>query len=178
MMQMIARSCRLRRRPIRAASRKIRGERGGAVVELAIVMALLMPPMLLGTIEFGGLAYNYIEVCNAAHAGAAYAAQYYIQNYSNGTSTLPSQQNVTTAATNDSPELQNVLASGSAFTVTVATGCGTGAAATGTAVPTCSSPQLPYVRVQVTAQVLPLVRLPGFKGPFTLNNTAIMNLVD
>jgi Flp pilus assembly protein TadG len=153
------------------------GNRGSSLVELAVIMTFLFPPMLLGTVEFGGLVYGSIEVSNAAHAGAAYAAQSYMAS-SETPAVLPTQAEVTAAAINDSPELQNMLQSGSTFTATMATGCGAGAATAGNTVPVCVGTALPYVQVTASATVVPLVKLPGFSGPFTLSNTATINLVN
>lgn len=49
------------------------GERGVALVELALALPALMM-LLVGLIEFGRLAYFTIEVGNAAHAGAQYGS--------------------------------------------------------------------------------------------------------
>jgi len=133
--------------------------------------------MLLGTVEFGGLVYASIEVSNAAHAGAAYAAQSYMTS-SETPAVLPTQDKVTAAAINDSPELQNMLKSGSTFTAAMSTGCGSGTAAAGNSVPVCSGTNLPFVQVTASAIVVPLIILPGFSGPFTMSNTATINLVN
>lgn len=162
------------RQLLQAARNLIRSDRGGAFVEMAFVVAFLLPAMVFGVLEFGGLAYDYIEVCDAANAGASYAAQYYISN----SSTLPTSAKVTTAATNDSPELQTALKSGTTFSVSMATGCGTGAATTGNTVPTCTSPAQPYVQVKVTATVVPLLTFSLFPSSYTMTDTATMNLVN
>ena len=46
--------------------------RGAAAVEFAILVPVLVT-LVLGAIDFGRFAYNYIAVTNAARAGAAYA---------------------------------------------------------------------------------------------------------
>lgn len=162
------------RKCMRAAKELTHREGGGALIELAFVMAFLLPAMVFGVLEFGGLAYDYIEVCDAANAGAAYAAQYYIGH----SSALPATTAVTTAATNDSPELQTALKSGTTFTAAMYTGCGTGAATAGNTVPTCTSPAQPYVQVKVTATVVPLLTFPLFSSSYTMTDTATMNLVN
>ena len=162
---------------MRAAWRAIRGNRGSSLVELAVIMTFLFPPMLLGTVDFGGLVYASIEVSNAAHAGAAYAVQSYMTS-SATPAVLPTQAEVTAAAINDSPELQNMLNSPSAFTAAMATGCGSGTAIAGNTVLACSGTDLPFVQVTASAKVAPLVKFPGFFGTFSVSTTATMNLVN
>jgi Flp pilus assembly protein TadG len=69
------------------------GRRGASAVEFAVVLPVLVT-IVLGCVDFGRFAYNYIAVNNAARAGAAYAM---MNNY---TSTTQStwQSGVTTAA--------------------------------------------------------------------------------
>jgi Flp pilus assembly protein TadG len=173
------------RKRILAAAGSLRNENGGALVELALVFFFFLPPMMLGTIEFGSLMYCSIENVDAAHAGAAYAAAYYIQNTS---SALPpvsvdqtSELSVTTVAAKAAPELQNFLSTSSStpFSVTVTSGCGTAAPlyTNVNTVPSCASAVLPYITVTVVSEVKPLVTFPGFPGPFTLINSATMPLV-
>jgi len=50
----------------------LRGESGGALIELALVVGLLGVPMFAGNAEMGMLAYDSIEVTDAANAGALY----------------------------------------------------------------------------------------------------------
>ena len=54
------------------AARLLRGETGGALVEMALCIPLLGAPILIGTVETGMVLYDSIEVSNAAHAGTAY----------------------------------------------------------------------------------------------------------
>ena len=49
------------------------GEEGSALVELALSVPMLLI-MLLGAAEFARVAYASIEVANAAHSAAMYAA--------------------------------------------------------------------------------------------------------
>jgi Flp pilus assembly protein TadG len=53
----------LLRRPLR--------RRAGAAAEFALITPLLVT-MVLGAVDFGRFAYNYIAVTNAARAGASY----------------------------------------------------------------------------------------------------------
>ncbi len=150
-------------------------ESGASLVETAFFLALFAPLLMLGTFEMGGLVYASLEVSDAAHAAAAYAAQYYMANSG---SALPTQSQVTAAAENDAPELLSMLKSGTQFTATIATGCGTGSATTGNSVPSCGSGTLPYVQVSAQATVTPMIQFLGFIKSPTLASQAQINLVE
>lgn len=79
--------------PHRSPARRRRRYRGAAAAELAIILPLLMT-IVLGTVDFGRFAYNYIAVTNAARAGAASAM---MNNYSSSTQSTW-LANLTTAA--------------------------------------------------------------------------------
>ena len=86
-------------------------EEGSALVELALSVPLLLV-MLLGAVEFARVAYASIEVANAAHSAAMYAAS------SSGAST--DRPGITNAAVADSPD----MVGGNAVSVTsVSTAC-------------------------------------------------------
>jgi Flp pilus assembly protein TadG len=151
-----------------------RAEGGSALVETALILALLGPPLLLGTVEIGGALNASIEMSNAAYAGAAYAAQYYIQHTS---SALPTATQVTAAVRNEAPELLNQLAPSTSLTVNMATGCGTGSPTAGNSVPSCSTGVQPFVQVTTQASVSPLIRFPGLTNLLTLRGGAVIKLV-
>lgn len=156
-----------------ARRKAIRREDGASLVELALVVGILGPVLLLGTAEVSMLLYASIELTDATHAAASYAARYYSLN----SKTLPTQAQVTTAATNDAPELQNMLTSGSSFTATIATGCGTGGATTGNTVPSCTAGTLPYVKVTGSASIVPAFQYLNLSS-IQMTSQAEINLVD
>jgi Flp pilus assembly protein TadG len=142
-------------------------------MEFALLLAFMGPLLLLGTAELSIYIYASVELTDATNAAAAYAAQYY---YENSNSSLPSQTAVTAAATNDAPELVGLVKSGTSFTATMATGCGTGAATTGNSIPTCTGGALPYVQVTGQATVSPIVKF--FKqNSISMTSQSRMNLV-
>src|SRR5262245_62419572 len=52
------------------------GRRSGRTAATAVELAILLPVLViivLGCVDFGRFAYNYIAVTNSARAGAAYA---------------------------------------------------------------------------------------------------------
>jgi Flp pilus assembly protein TadG len=158
---------------MRARMKRMRREDGTSVVELALIMGILGPLLLLGTTELSIYVYSSVELVDATHAAASYAAQYYFQN---SNSALPAQSDVTTAATNDASELVSMLKSGTSFTATMATGCGTGDATAGNTVPTCTGGAVPYVQVTGTATVDPIASY--FASPtITMTSRSRINLV-
>lgn len=154
--------------------KKARREDGASILELALVLGILGPLLVLGTLEISVFAYASIELVDATHAAAAYAAQYYILN---SDTELPTQAQVTAAATNDAPELVGMLKSGTSFTATMATGCGTGTATTGDTIPTCSGGTLPYVQVTGTATVVPIAQYLGMTS-LTMTSKTKIDLVN
>jgi Flp pilus assembly protein TadG len=152
---------RIRDQRVRAAS----GERGQAFIELALVLPILLA-LTIGIIELGRLAYYYIEVSNAARAGAQYGAQIL--------GNAPDTAAITLAAQNDAPEL------GDGLTVTPAETCGCPGAAPGTAAncfatPGCTYPTV-FLTVTTTYNFAPLFNYPGISTliPATLTGVATM----
>ncbi len=52
--------------------RGVRGEDGGALIEMGLIVALFAAPLLLGTAEVAQVAYDAAEIQDAANQGAAY----------------------------------------------------------------------------------------------------------
>ena len=154
-------------------------EAGSSLVELTLFMGLLAPVMLFGTCEVASLAYASIEVSNAAHAGAAYAAVTYMQN---SKTALPTAAQVTTAAQNDVPDIAAFLKKGTSLTATMATGCTGGTATAGNTIPTTCAGALPFVQVTINATVVPPIQLPQLFGTrsaqMTMNTSATIPLVN
>lgn len=140
-------------------------EAGSALVELALMFPIFLI-MLIGSAEFGRLAYDAIEVANAARAGAAYGAQSHI--------TASDTAGIALAATQDAPNVTGVVATSSHSCV-----CSTGATLVCTnALASCASPAriLESVQVNTTATVGPLFNYPGMAHTFTLTGQAILRV--
>lgn len=138
---------------------------GQALVELALIFPILIL-LLVGAAEFGRLAYDAIEVANAARAGVAYAAQTHI--------TASDTAGIQLAATQDAPNLTGITATPANFCA-----CSTGGIITcSTALTSCPSPAriIEYVQVDTTATVGPLFNYPGIPHSFTLTGQAIMRV--
>lgn len=144
-------------------SKVVRGEEGSALIELGLSLGLFFS-MLLGAAEFAKLSYAAIEVSNAAHAGAVYAAT------TVGAST--DSTGITNAAAADAG---NMGGSDAVSVVSVTTAC---ACSDPTYTPsscsdnsTCSSnnaAMITTVTVTTQATYKPLIRLPGGASSFTL----------
>jgi Flp pilus assembly protein TadG len=148
------------------------GECGNALVELALVFALLGIPMLLGTVEMGFVVYDSVEITNAANAGALYGMQ-------NATDAA-SSAGIKTAAQAEAPEF------GTKLTVTPTTFYVCTSAVGGTQYSTASQATakctgtgnhaLEFLQVLTSATATPPVHCPGLPTTFTLGGTSVMEV--
>jgi Flp pilus assembly protein TadG len=159
-----------------ARCRGLGGESGNALVELALVFALLGIPMLLGTVEMGTVVYDSVEISNAANAGALYGMQ-------NATDAA-SSAGITTAAQAEAPDF------GSSLTVTPTTfymctsavggaEYSTGSYTQAQATAKCSGTgnhALEFLQVLTSATATPPVHCPGLAKTFTLGGTSVMEV--
>ncbi|HUN83067.1 MAG TPA: TadE family protein [Terracidiphilus sp.] len=151
----------------------LRGNEGGAFVELALLVSFFAAPLLMGTAETGFMLYDSIEVENAAHTGAMYGMM---------SSTFAADSTgIQTAAQEEAPDL------GTNLTVTPTTYYACSAAIDGTqyssqaaATAACSGAGnhgLQFVQVAATAVVPLPIRVPGIlPGSVTLSNTSVMEV--
>lgn len=143
--------------------------RGGALVELAVVAPVFIL-LLLGATEFGRMAFLSIEVSNAALAGVTYAAQ--------STAASINTSGIQTAARNDAPNVTGIAT----LTVTPTTVCQCDNAGTFTSMASCAAPCsspsriITYARVNTSAQVATTVTCPGLPTSYTLQGQAIMRI--
>lgn len=149
---------------------KIMTDGGGALVETALSMSLLVA-LMFGAVEFGRLAFAAIEVNNAAKAAAQYGAQNRV--------TSADLAGMLNAAQNEyfNPSTLHLISPTASSGYT----CDCADAANGTTV-ACSnsiaSPACPgsYMEVTITVQTQasfdPLIHVPGIPGPFTLTGVA------
>lgn len=149
--------------------RRIIREEGGALVETAFSMLLLVS-LLLGAVEFGRLAYAAIQVNSAAKAAAQYGAQ--------SRTTAGDISGMTTAAQTEyfgGSTLQ--LISPTATTGTSCTCADSGATVVcsnnSVTAPACPGSVMEVtITVQTQASFAPLFSFPGLSGPFTITGTA------
>jgi Flp pilus assembly protein TadG len=138
---------------------------GGALVEIAL-LAPVFVAVLLGATEFAILAYQAIEVSDAARAGVAYGSQ--------STSTASNSSQMQKVAKAASPDVSALQATPSMFYA-----CSSTPATHSSTSPTnCATGDhvLTYVEVTTTATVTPTIHVPGLPSSYTLNGLAIMRV--
>lgn len=146
----------------RIFAKRLRSDRGNALIELAIGMGVLTT-IILGAAEFGRIAYAAIEVNDAAHAGAAYGAQ--------SRTFAADNANITTAATNDAPDV-----SGASATATYWCQCSDGGSSTCAPTDCTTSRIITYITVTTSGTVNPLVYVPGLPKSYTVTGQAVMRV--
>ena len=145
------------------ACRRFWAARGQSYVELAFALPVLAIILVVAA-DFGRLFYTYVEVINAARAGAQYG--------SNSVVTAANAAGMITAAKQDGVNIPNLTVTASQCT------CGT---ATPSA-PACSSnyctndPQGNYVIVNAQASFSTITRYPGVPSSTILKSQAVMQV--
>jgi len=136
----------------------VRGDQGAAIIEFALMMAILFPALIFGTVEMGSLAYASIELADSAQAGASYAEASFRQSNGWPGSTYPGDLAVQSAAVAAAPNT-TLTTSG----VTVGCSCtanGTDLTCNTVTLSSCGSGIL-YVTVKTQATVSPIIKLPN-----------------
>jgi Flp pilus assembly protein TadG len=141
----------------------LRAERGGALVELALTMPILIV-LFVGAAEFASLSYASIEVSNAAMAGAQYGTQ--------SITTEADTVGIQTAASNDAANITL-----GATTVTPSCICSNGSASTCAVVDCTGSTMEHILTVQTQAAIDPGFHLPGLPSSFTLHGQAVQKVL-
>jgi len=151
---------------------RMRDDAGGALIETAIALGLFGIPLLLGTVYSSFLLTSYIDVTDAAHAGAIYAMR--------SSTFAEDTTGIVTAAQGDASRF------GSSLTVTsgiyyvcsdsqdgtqYATQSDATAACTG-----ASTHPLEFVQVTASAPVTPPTTFPGMPKTMTLSSTSAMEV--
>jgi Flp pilus assembly protein TadG len=141
-----------------------RGETGGAIVELALIVPVFTA-LMLGASEFATLEYAAIETSNAARAGVAYGSQ---------SSTTASDSNgMQSAAINDGYNIAGLTATAKQFW-----SCSNAPSTQASSPPTCTTGNhvLNYVQVQTSATITPAIHVPGLATSYTVHGLAIMRV--
>jgi Flp pilus assembly protein TadG len=144
---------------------KLGHEAGQAVIEMMILLPIFLV-LMIGTVEFGRLAYAYIEVADAARAGVQYGAQ----NRATASDNTGMQQ----AAINDAQDVHGMTA-----VATHSCACANGAASTCRSTDCAGSRLIEWVQVNTSAQVDPVFRFPGIPPAgknFVLKGQAVMRV--
>jgi hypothetical protein len=121
---------------------------------------------MLGAGEFGLLAYNALEVNNAAYAGASYGSQ----NHTTASDTT----NISAAAAANRSTLTNLVTTSS-----YSCSCSNGSTITcSNAATSCVSPAriIEYVQVNTSAAVTPAFNVPGLPTSYTVHGLAVLRV--
>ena len=151
------------------------GERGDALVELALALSLLGLPLLVGTADMGFVVYDSIEVANAAHAATLYGMQ--SSTYAANTAgivaaaqTEASDFGATLTATPTAYYACSNAIGGTQYTGSNAQANATAACTGGT------NHALEFVQVNTSVTVTPPVHLPGLSRTFTVTGSSVMEV--
>lgn len=150
-------------------------EAGSALVETGLSVSFLTV-FLLGSVEFGRIAYASIAVSNAAHAGAQYAAQgsNYTYDYDN---TSAQNGGIQIAAQNEAGWVYSQNKDTFTTTASVSYICSDDTAATGLNTD-CSGSQLErIVSVTTTVSFKPLIHVPGTPTSYNLKGGATQKVL-
>ena len=149
-----------------------RGERGAALVELAVALPLLAV-ILVGTIDFGRAFRLAMVITNAARAGAQYGAQ---SVYNSGDTA--GMQSAAVAVLTANGVTAGAAANASRQCYCVSSGGAFGGAFTCTPTSPCTAAQHLVVTVTVTAQgTFSLTTpFPGLPSGFTLSRGATVRV--
>ena len=148
---------------------KLAREEGGALVETAFSVSLLMV-LLLGAVEFGRLAYAAIQVNSAAKAAAQYGAQ--------SRTTAADISGMTSAAQTEyfggtALQLTSPTATSGTSCSCADTGAVANCATNSVTAPACPGSVMEVtITVQTQASFNPLFHVPGLPNSFTLTGTA------
>lgn len=156
--------------------RKLKSEKGQALVETALTM-ILYTVILVGAAEFGQFAFAAIEVSDAAKAAAQYASQ--------SRSTATDLATMLTLAQNEyySPSSLKLVSptATSGYACTCADGTAPPDTKCGSADNSISACPNSYLVATVTVQTQATfnapIHLPGLSSSFTLNATAVQKVL-
>ncbi|MGH7973648.1 MAG: TadE/TadG family type IV pilus assembly protein [Limisphaerales bacterium] len=143
--------------------RRFWAARGQSYVELAVVLSVLAIVLVVAA-DFGRLFYTYVEVINAARAGAQYGSSSVI--------TAADATGMSKAAKQDGVNIANLNVTASQCT------CGTATAT----IPACASsfciddPQGNYVIVNTSVPFATIVKYPGVPSSIPLKSQAVMQV--
>jgi Flp pilus assembly protein TadG len=141
---------------------RIRGDKGNALLELALSVPILVL-LLLGAVEFAQVEYASIEVSNAALAGVQYGAQ--------DATTAADTTGIGNAAAADAPNITL-----SPTTATQACICSNGSASNCTATACPGSNPETILTVTTQATINPIVHVPGLPATYTVQGQAIQKV--
>ena len=153
----------------------LRGDCGSAVVELALVCAFFVPPLLLGTGQMGILVYDSIEISNAASVATAYGMQSLTFAANTAGMTTAAQMEASDFGTALTVTPTSYYACSSALGGTQYTGTNAQSNATAGCTGT-GNHALEFVQVKTSAIVTPSIHCPGLPASYTLTGASVMEV--
>jgi Flp pilus assembly protein TadG len=136
----------------------LKARRGGAAVELAVLFPIILL-ILIGIVDYGRVFYTWVQVSNAARAGAEWGGQ----DFSKETNT----DSMTAVAKADGADAGTLTPVSSYFCECVGAANPTCAACAGGAAPEV------YTRVVISKTVNMFLAYPGLPSSITISRTAI-----
>ena len=149
-------------------------ERGSSVVEVALLLAVFGPVLIVGTAQMGLVAYASIEVSNAAHAAAMYGMV--SSTYASDTAgmTIAAQQEAADFGTRLTVTPTTYYACSAALG---GTQYATQAAATSACTGSGNHP-LQLVQVNVNLRYTPSIHLPALASTFSLGADSVLEVAE
>jgi Flp pilus assembly protein TadG len=138
---------------------------GGSLIELALVIPILLL-LVLGAVDFGHAYYVYLEVVNAAHAGAEYGSLHPTDTSGITTAATQKQSDTGVAWNPPVPTYGCECSDGTSYTAN----CSLALACTANA--TRSATTVHRVQVTTSAIYSTFVHWPGIPSTITLSTTA------
>lgn len=162
---------------VRILRRLRRSDDGASLIELAIVLPLLAI-LVVGIIETGRWLTFGIQLSNAAHAGAQFAAQSEINAYQSTDVAAAACNDSQFSCTTSTPAPGNTAAPNTMF-VTSSVSCTYSNGTTSTSCPTPSSSAVQrnmYVQVSTAGTFKPLMNLPLMPNSVPMSASAIVQV--
>jgi Flp pilus assembly protein TadG len=136
---------------------RVNGERGSAVIELALITPLLMM-LILCAFDFGRVFHTAMSVSGAAHAGASFGSQSLVRSLDS--------LGMRVAAELHAPDL--------GITASATRVCKCGGATVSCSSPCGTPPMKIYASVTATRTFTTAVDYPGIPGTIAISRTAQM----
>lgn len=155
-----------------SAPAKLGDEAGSALIETAIALGLFGIPLMLGTIYTSFLLTNYIDVTDAAHAGALYAMR--------SSTFAEDTAGIVTATQNDAAHFgSHLTVTSSIYYVCSDSQDGTQYSTQSDATAACTGATthpLEFVQVTASVPVTPPTAFPGMPKTVTLASSSAMEV--
>lgn len=150
-------------------------ERGSALVEVALIVSFFALPLLIGGSEVGTLAYESMEVSDAAYVGASYGMTSTVNAANAAGIILAAQTEASDFGINLVVVPTTYFVCSQAMTGTQYAGVNAQSNATAECTGT-GNHALELVQVQTSATVTPKIHLPSMPSSFTFNGLSVMEV--